>query len=299
MYDKRLDTLLAVAEYGSFNKAAKEIGYSTPALIKQVNAFEAEIGISIFDRSNKGICLTSNGECFLEDAKEINAQCNMAVDEAKRREKRESKLIRLGIGGARAGQRVLERCHRVFLQRTDMNIQLIPIVDTYEDFLHAIKSIGTDIDIVSSIYMGEEAERLCSCTIIGNPNLCLSVPYSDELADRDIVDVSELSGRRIRIRRPGNPYIDSAREEIAESAIGVEFVEFEHYSIGIFNECALRGDILLSKEIWRDVHPSMKTVDVRWNKTVPYCLYYAKEPTEDVRSFVEAIRSIPEESRIF
>ena len=105
MYDKRLDSIIMTADLGSFSKAAKATGYSVPALVKQVNGFESEIGITIFERSNKGVRLTPGGRTFLEDARSIIAQCELALNNAIESQTQADNLVRVGISLYQSGQR--------------------------------------------------------------------------------------------------------------------------------------------------------------------------------------------------
>lgn len=61
MYDRRLDAISAAAELGSFSRAAAKLRVSTPALVKQVSGFEAEFGITLFERSHSGVKVTPAG----------------------------------------------------------------------------------------------------------------------------------------------------------------------------------------------------------------------------------------------
>jgi len=295
MYDKRLDAVITTAKLGSFSKAAKEMGYSIPALIKQVNGFESQTGVTVFERSNKGIELTPSGRAFIEDAKDIIARCNQAIEKAHRNQAQAANLVRVGISLYQSGQPILELCQKLFVNGTDLSIQFIPVADTYESYKHMIEHFGEDVDVLTSTRMPEEDERNCNLEILGNPFICLMVPFNDELAKYDTVNVSDLSGRRIHVPARGNTYIDSARAEIAEGAHGVEFVEFPFYTMEVFDACANQGDILLSKEIWRDVYPLLKTVNVIWSRTIPYCLYYTKNPRPAVMRFVEDVRALVEQ----
>lgn len=54
VYDRRLEAITAAAELGSFSRAAAKLRVSTPALVKQVSGFEAEFGITLFERSHSG-----------------------------------------------------------------------------------------------------------------------------------------------------------------------------------------------------------------------------------------------------
>lgn len=292
MYDKRLDAIVKTAETGSFSKAAQEMDYSIPALIKQINSFESQTGIIVFERSNKGVTLTPVGREFVEDAKDIIRRCNIVLDKAARSQALADNLVRVGVSLYHSGQRILELCQNLYLRNTDLIVQFVPVGDTYESYRHTIDHLGEEVDIFGSTRLEEVDERTVNVAIVGNPYLCIAAPLKSEIASRRSIEPADLAGKRVHVPKRGNPYIDSARDEIAESAPGVEFVEFEHYGIEVFDACLMEGDLLLSKEIWRDVHPLMKTVDVRWNKTMPYCLYYAKEPRPATVRFIESIEEI-------
>lgn len=69
MYDRRLEAVVAAAELGSFSKAAAKLHLSTPSLAKQIDTFEAEHGIALFERSHHGVSLTPAGVSLVEDAR--------------------------------------------------------------------------------------------------------------------------------------------------------------------------------------------------------------------------------------
>lgn len=71
MYNRQLDTFIKVADCGSFSKAAEELYISSPALIKQINLLEDNLGFSLFERNHRGIKLTAAGESLYRDAKYI------------------------------------------------------------------------------------------------------------------------------------------------------------------------------------------------------------------------------------
>lgn len=288
MYDTRLDAILKAAELGSFSKAAKEMGYSTPALMKQVNGFESQMGFTIFVRSNKGVELTENGRAFVEDARDIIARCDLALEKARNAQMQADNIVRVGVSLYQSGQYILKLCHDMFVKGIDISIQFMPVADTYESYRYTVEHFGEEVDVLASTKLPASDERNCSKVVLGNPNLCLAVPLTSDLARYDSVDVSVLAGRRVLVPMKGNPYTDAAREDIVEGAPGVELVEFPNYTMSVFDRCAMSGDILLSKEIWRDVHPLLKTLDVQWTKTIPYCLYYAKDPRPAVLKFVQA-----------
>ena len=69
MYNQILDTFLAVADCKSFNKAAEKLYITPAAIMKQMNALEAHLGLKLIKRTKKGIILTAAGESVQKDAK--------------------------------------------------------------------------------------------------------------------------------------------------------------------------------------------------------------------------------------
>ena len=57
-----------VAKLGSLNKAAENLMIATPNISRSIKELEADLGITIFQRSAKGVVLTPDGEEFLDNA---------------------------------------------------------------------------------------------------------------------------------------------------------------------------------------------------------------------------------------
>ncbi|MBR6404224.1 MAG: LysR family transcriptional regulator [Eubacterium sp.] len=60
-----------VAKEGSINKASEKLLIAQPNLSRSIKELEADLGISIFARSSKGMTLTAEGEEFINYAKKI------------------------------------------------------------------------------------------------------------------------------------------------------------------------------------------------------------------------------------
>jgi len=69
----QLATFVAVAESGSFSRAAERLFTTQPAVSKRVRALEDDLGVALFDRLGRGIRLTEAGESFLASARRILA----------------------------------------------------------------------------------------------------------------------------------------------------------------------------------------------------------------------------------
>lgn len=62
---------LEVAKAGSLSKASERLLIAVPNISRSIKELEADLGITIFDRTTKGMCLTPDGEEFINFAKEI------------------------------------------------------------------------------------------------------------------------------------------------------------------------------------------------------------------------------------
>lgn len=58
MLSRHINYFLAVAEHGSFTRAASALHVSQPALSQQIRQLEESLGVPLFDRSGRTIRLT-------------------------------------------------------------------------------------------------------------------------------------------------------------------------------------------------------------------------------------------------
>ena len=63
-----------VAKVGSLNKAAESLYVALPNISRSIKELEADLGITVFDRTAKGMVLTPEGEEFISYAKDILKQ---------------------------------------------------------------------------------------------------------------------------------------------------------------------------------------------------------------------------------
>lgn len=96
-----LKCFILLAENLSFARTAEAMYKSQPAVTKQINALEAELGVTLFSRSTRHVELTQAGMSFYKDAKEIVRNTQMAIERAKRHELGEN-TINIGLSNPTA-----------------------------------------------------------------------------------------------------------------------------------------------------------------------------------------------------
>ncbi|HEV2095274.1 MAG TPA: LysR substrate-binding domain-containing protein [Chthoniobacterales bacterium] len=78
---RHLRYFLAVAEAGSFSRAADRLGISQPSVSQQMRDLEAGLRVSLFQRRGKRILLTPTGSIFQEHARAILRQIEHLLQE--------------------------------------------------------------------------------------------------------------------------------------------------------------------------------------------------------------------------
>ena len=67
-------------------------------------------------------------------------------------------------------------------------------------------------------------------------------------------------------------------------------VDFEFYSMDIFNRCENTNDVLLAIPGWANVHPLLKVIPVDWDYGIPYGILHSLNPTPAVQRFLDAAK---------
>ncbi len=77
---QQLHYTITIAESGSLNKAAEILYIAQPSLTSSMQELERELGITIFNRSGRGVTLTADGIEFLQYAKQIYSQYESLIE---------------------------------------------------------------------------------------------------------------------------------------------------------------------------------------------------------------------------
>jgi len=104
----QLRTFVTVAEEGHLTRAAERLFTSQPAISAHVKSLEEELGVTLFDRTPKGMQLTAAGEQLLERAQRTLAAAGELLDEARAMQDELVGEVRIGLNTDAAFLRVIE-----------------------------------------------------------------------------------------------------------------------------------------------------------------------------------------------
>jgi LysR family hydrogen peroxide-inducible transcriptional activator len=94
---RQLECLVAVADQGSFRKAAAALGISQPALSAQVQAVEDLLTVQVFERDRRAVLVTPAGEDVIGRARLALEAIDAVSDAARRRAEPLVGPLRLGV----------------------------------------------------------------------------------------------------------------------------------------------------------------------------------------------------------
>jgi DNA-binding transcriptional LysR family regulator len=95
----QLRTLVAVAREKSITRASERLHLSQPAVSAHIKALEDTLGLTLFDRTPRGMSLTPEGARLLAKAEQTLAAQQELLDEATRIKGHLTGKLRLGAGG--------------------------------------------------------------------------------------------------------------------------------------------------------------------------------------------------------
>src|SRR5712691_2994652 len=145
---RHLRYFVAIGEEQHYGHAARELRVAQPALSRQIQDLEEELGFKLFDRLPRGVKLSAAGRLFLEDARRILQQVSEAAARAARVASGRSGTLRVGFTENASWRGVVPDSFRRFRERQpDAELQLQPDASLAQ--LEAIRSGRLDTGFVN------------------------------------------------------------------------------------------------------------------------------------------------------
>lgn len=284
-------TFLQVAQSGSFSKAAQRLFISPVSVMKQINNLEAQLEVPLFKRSTQGVILTDAGRSLFDSVTKINTTANTAIEKARETGQKSKQIISVGASIMRPGTPMVEIWRKYSHTLKDFKLQVIPINDDDITLQTPSAKIGAEIDCVSGPTDSMQWQQNYSVLVLGMDQFRLAVPRTHRLAKKDKLNFDDLNGETIVCPpRDQASIIDKICQDIEKNHPQIKIINTTRFfNTDVFNEYANSDDLLLTRDIWSNLQPLMKTVPVKWTYESPYGLIYAKNPSAKMQQFVKII----------
>lgn len=186
---KQVRYFQAIAEAGSFRRAAERLGVTQPTLTVQIAALEETLSASLFERQRNGVVLTPVARDLLPRARRIAEEMKEFAEQAQGVSGQST--YRLGVTptlGPYILPRVLPSIHQRFEDLRLYVREAIPAQLTVD-----LKSAAHDVILTTLPIQGDELEVIP----LFRESLKLAMPLEHPLAKKQVITGQDLVGEAV------------------------------------------------------------------------------------------------------
>jgi DNA-binding transcriptional LysR family regulator len=286
-----LDTFITVADCGSFTKAAERLYISSTAVMKQINALESHLDLKLTQRTSTGIRLTPAGEVIYKDAKFMIDYSKKSVASAKATVLDYDTTFCVGTSLLNPAKPFMDLWYKVNGEFPDYKLHLVQFEDNHEGILSEIGQLGKKFDFLIGVCDSRAWLSLCNFLPLGRYKKMIAVPREHRLAKKSRINLEDLYGEMLMMVKKGDSGVnDFIRNDLEQNHPKIHIEDTpQFYDLSVFNRCAESGNVLLTIECWKDVHPMLVSIPVNWEYSIPYGLLYSLNAPDDVKRFVRTV----------
>ncbi len=294
MVNPLLYTFIAVADCGSFTKAADILFISPTGVMKQINSLEQHLKLKLIERSPSGIRLTEAGIIIYRDAKLMMDYSKKSILAAREALHVQDQIFRVGTSLLNPAKPCMDLWYRVNREFPEYKLHLVPFEDNHEGILSEIEQLGEKFDFLIGVCDSREWLMRCNFLPLGRYEKMIAVPREHPLAKKERIALSDLRGETLMMVPQG----DSGTNDFIRNDLQKNYPEIRiedtprFYDLSVFNRCAETGRVLLTISCWQEVHPGLVSIPVDWEYSIPYGLLYSLNASQSVLQFAEAAKKL-------
>ncbi len=197
MIDRKVASLLAVAEEQNFTKAAERLSLTQPAISQHIKQLEEELGVLLFTRGKGAIRPTDAGETVIRYARRFNTlyeRMTMAIAD------QEKQLTRLRVGVTHTAESNIVA--EVLAEYGNLNpgIVITILTDTIKNLYDRLDDYDLDMAIVE----GVTTIPSFSFILLDTDYLVCAMSNENRLSKKPMVTLNDLQNERMILRRAGS-----------------------------------------------------------------------------------------------
>lgn len=198
---QRLLVLREVARAGSFAGAAAELRRTPSAVSQQIAALERGAGVTLVERSTRGVVLTDAGRLLLAAADAVHAELQAAARQLRDLQANGPQTLTVATF-ASAGESLLAPALTELTTAADNTVDITVIEAEPDDALAALHGGGADLALVYHFHTRQPPGHWPATAGPGgyiplvDDHIRLLVPASHPLASRPAAAPAELAGDR-------------------------------------------------------------------------------------------------------
>jgi LysR family hydrogen peroxide-inducible transcriptional activator len=194
----------AVAEAGSFSRAAEQSHVSQPSLSQQIMKLEDELGARLFDRLGRSVRLTETGQTFLPRARAVLRELEAARGDVAEQKDSVGGSVTIAVIPTVAPYFLPERL--TWFSRKFPQVRLTVVEEITPVLLDHLRASKVDLAILALPIRGHEFETYPLLT----ERLFAALPPGHKLAKRRSLSLKDLRAQPFLLLRDGHCFRDTA-----------------------------------------------------------------------------------------
>jgi len=187
----RIRALLTVIEEGSVNRAAVRLRITQPALSRQMQALENEIGGKLLERESSGVKPTGIGHALVKSMMPLVENYDSAMAELRRQARGERSELRIGYLASAAQSVLTPALARLRKTQPDLKLKLHDM--SPREQIAGLTAGELDIALIGQ--EGVVAANEFHSAKLRSLRVCVAVSDSDPLATKKNIALKDLKGR--------------------------------------------------------------------------------------------------------
>ncbi len=268
-------------EKGSITKAAEDLNYAQSSVSKMIGDLEKEWGITLLERSKKGVCLTSAGEALLPTLRKVLNEHRELEEEIGRLKGLETGLVRIGTFSSVAINWMPELFSK--LQKDYPGIEYEMLMGDYDEVEHWI-----DVGRVDCGFLRLPTEIPFDTIPIWKDEYKVILPPDHPLASKDRVAIRDLDGQPFLLLEHGGKTEVSDILERYKLHPDIRFTTWEDFAIMAMVEKGMGIGILPNLILKRVPYQlEIRSLDPPYYRTIGLAMKNRDHLTPAVEKFLE------------
>lgn len=188
METRWLEAFIAVAEEQHFGRAAERLHMAQSPLSQVIRRLEAELEVTLFERSTRHVSITAAGSAFLPRAYGLLKELELATEAARNATGAVRGRLRIGFSGAHNHLTLPKLTRGIRREYPDIELELVAGVRTV-DGLDAVRRGHLDISFIGVTVTPDPPLR---SRAVLRTTMAAIVPADHRLAGRESIDAREL-----------------------------------------------------------------------------------------------------------
>ncbi len=268
-------------EKGSITKAAEDLNYAQSSVSKMIGDLEKEWGMTLLERSKKGVCLTSAGEALLPTLRKVLNEHRELEEEIGRLKGLETGLVRIGTFSSVAINWMPELFSK--LQKDYPGIEYEMLMGDYDEVEHWI-----DIGRVDCGFLRLPTEIPFDTIPIWKDEYKVIMPPDHPLASKDRVAIRDLDEQPFLLLEHGGKTEVSDILERYKLHPDIRFTTWEDFAIMAMVEKGMGIGILPNLILKRVPYQlEIRSLDPPYYRTIGLAMKNRDHLTPAVEKFLE------------